>query len=314
MSIGRRTAGITLILVTIILWTSSNFLASVSYYVILDATHRRLKSGSQTLFADDTYSKPYFVTYINTVSFSVFLLFRWGHGKVKACIDPQSWSREGVSSSQRASTLDVAWVRDPGSQDGPSSRVIIDDHCRIGSGDVSECHGIARSSLDFCLLWFSANLFVALALKYSTVASCTILTSTSGLWTLLLGAFWSVETFSRKKLVAICLSISGIAFVSCADLFHDPSGTFPHKSFLEILLGDIMSLASALLYAVYTLLLKTRAGHAGGPEMLVFLGFVGVFAAILLWPGLVLVDGIGLEPLQMPRTRRVRMIVLVSAV
>ena len=51
----RHTLGITLLLVTVVLWTASNFLAS-------------------TIFADNTYSKPYFVTYVNSAFFIIPLI------------------------------------------------------------------------------------------------------------------------------------------------------------------------------------------------------------------------------------------------
>ncbi|KAL8658151.1 MAG: hypothetical protein Q9226_001234 [Calogaya cf. arnoldii] len=53
--VGRHTLGIILLLTTVFLWTASSFLAS-------------------TIFADNTYSKPYFVTYINSSFFTALLL------------------------------------------------------------------------------------------------------------------------------------------------------------------------------------------------------------------------------------------------
>ncbi|KAG9876497.1 hypothetical protein KCU94_g22451, partial [Aureobasidium melanogenum] len=51
----RRVVGLLLLFTTVILWTASNFMAS-------------------TLFADNTYSKPYLVTYVNTACFIIPLL------------------------------------------------------------------------------------------------------------------------------------------------------------------------------------------------------------------------------------------------
>ena len=50
----------------------------------------------------------------------------------------------------------------------------------------------ARLSMEFCMLWFLANYFVAACLSYTTVASSTILTSTSSVFTLLFGYFFGV--------------------------------------------------------------------------------------------------------------------------
>jgi solute carrier family 35, member F5 len=48
----RHTLGIVFLLVTVVLWTASSFLAS-------------------TIFADNSYSKPYFVTYVNAAFFTI---------------------------------------------------------------------------------------------------------------------------------------------------------------------------------------------------------------------------------------------------
>lgn len=85
--VARRTLGITLLLVTVFLWTASNFLASY-------------------IFSDHTYDKPFFVVYINTSVFALSLvpmlvrfvaregtagvrremraLLVWNHGSIKA--------------------------------------------------------------------------------------------------------------------------------------------------------------------------------------------------------------------------------------
>ncbi|KLU88430.1 hypothetical protein MAPG_07416 [Magnaporthiopsis poae ATCC 64411] len=51
----RRTLGIILLTITVFLWTVSNFLASY-------------------IFSDNTYSKPFFVVYINTSFFALSLI------------------------------------------------------------------------------------------------------------------------------------------------------------------------------------------------------------------------------------------------
>lgn len=72
LGVGRRTLGITLLLMTVILWTASQFLASVISMLTILCT-LQLTRSLQTIFADNTYSKPYFVTYVNTSFFSISL-------------------------------------------------------------------------------------------------------------------------------------------------------------------------------------------------------------------------------------------------
>ena len=45
--------------------------------------------------------------------------------------------------------------------------------------------------------------------------------------------------------------------------------------------------------------------------MLTFFGFVGLFNMLLLWPGIIILHFTGVEPFQLPPTRRVLAILLV---
>ncbi|KAI4163469.1 MAG: hypothetical protein LQ342_002976 [Letrouitia transgressa] len=55
IGLARHTLGVVLLLITVFLWTTSSFLAS-------------------TIFADNTYSKPFLVTYSNSLFFAILLL------------------------------------------------------------------------------------------------------------------------------------------------------------------------------------------------------------------------------------------------
>lgn len=72
----RRTLGIILLLVTVVLWTTSSFLASVRVMAIGSRCDSIADCFGyvQTIFADNTYSKPFLVTYINTSFFAISLI------------------------------------------------------------------------------------------------------------------------------------------------------------------------------------------------------------------------------------------------
>ena len=84
--------------------------------------------------------------------------------------------------------------------------------------EVLSVRETAKLSLEFCLLWFGANYLVAGCLEYTSVASSTILTSTSSIWTLIFGALMRVENFSYKKLIGVLASLAGIILISTVDL------------------------------------------------------------------------------------------------
>ena len=174
---------------------------------------------------------------------------------------------------------------------------------------------------------------MAACLQYTTVASSTILTSTSsklalrfcrscgkahvaiGVWTLIFGALLSVEKFTVKKLIGVLASLAGIILISSIDISgnHDKNrGSFPHKSHREIAVGDVLAFTSAVMYGIYTTLMKKRIGDESRVDMPLFFGFVGLFNLITLLPGFFILHFTGIETFELPPTRRILAIVLVS--
>ena len=206
---------------------------------------------------------------------------------------------------------------------------------RGNTGDDGKPLGIiptARLSFTFCLLWFGANYFATSCLQYTTVASVTILSSTSSFWTLLIGALTRTERFTWRKLFGVLMSFAGILLISKVDLSTRANGnapgsspnrittrredTFPDKPTAEIALGDALALFSAILYGLYTVTLKkaTLTALPRSINMPLFFGFVGVFNFIFLSPLFPILHFTGLEPFSLPPTRRVWTILLVNSV
>ncbi|KAF2658941.1 hypothetical protein K491DRAFT_237795 [Lophiostoma macrostomum CBS 122681] len=314
----RHAVGIALLLATVFLWTTSNFLAS-------------------TIFADDSYSKPYFVTYVNTSFFLIplipmFLKHAWDDrhtlsqsptlsssirdllprrvGRYKLLRDHES-ATSSPSSKSRTSTLsdaDELLLGDPLSDTLPSI-------------STSQTEGLTladtvKLSLEFCILWFLANYFAAACLEYTTVASSTILASTSSIFTLLFGSILRVERFTLRKMLGVCASLLGVILISSVDVSGDTDshrGDFPHKTPGELALGDGMAFLSAVLYGFYAVFMKKRIGDESQVNMPLFFGLVGLFNVILLWPGLIILHVTHIEPFALPPTRKILTIVMVNS-
>jgi solute carrier family 35 protein F5 len=289
------------------LWTASNFLAS-------------------TIFADDTYSKPFFVTYVNSSFFILPLIpivirklyenpseiatlkeliprDTAGYSKVQATDDG-----EGESASMLRSG-------------SPSESMLLDDD-PVGAHVLSEEMGserlglvdTAKLSLEFAFLWFAANYFMAACLEYTTVASSTILTSTSSIWTLLVGSIWGVERFTIKKLCGVLASLAGIILISTVDLSGQSDknrGSFPHKTTGELAIGNAMAFFSAVLYGIYAVVMKKRIGDESRVNMPLFFGMVGLFDVMLLWPFFIILHLVGIETWELPPGGKVLTIILV---
>lgn len=134
-----------------------------------------------------------------------------------------------------------------------------------------------------CPIRFAANVTINAALAHTSVSSVTILSSLSGLFTLIIGAIFRIERFNLIRCLAVIASIAGIVLVSKADNEIAPttsniaeaareaagfllakrdgsSGVPNHKVPQHPIWGDILAIASAACYAVYTLLLKAKTG------------------------------------------------------
>lgn len=157
-------------------------------------------------------------------------------------------------------------------------------------------------SLEFCMLWFSANYFASACLEYTSVASVTILTSTSSVWTLVFCALLRVDPFSVRKLIGVLASLVGVVLISTVDLTgksDENRGSFPHKTTGQIAVGDSMALLSAVIYGMYITVMKRRVGNEEKVDMRLFFGLVGVFNLALLWPLFFILHWTNIEPVSL---------------
>lgn len=160
-------------------------------------------------------------------------------------------------------------------------------------GKFSACQ-VAKISFFFCFVWFLANYSYQEALSETQVAIVNIVSSTSGLFTLILASVFpsnSGDRFTLSKFLAVVLSIAGVVLVSL-------SGS--EKSVGRDTLGSLWSLAGAMLYAVYIVMLKRNVDREDKLDIPMFFGFVGLFNLLLLWPGFFLLHYTGFEVFEFP--------------
>jgi len=124
-----------------------------------------------------------------------------------------------------------------------------------------------------------------------------------------------VERFTFKKLLGVLASFAGIILTSSVDISgsNDANrGTFPYKSPAQIAAGDALALFSAVIYGMYATTMKKKIGDESKVNMPLFFGFVGLFGMIVLLPGIPLLHFTGVEKFDLPPSRRVIAIILVS--
>jgi solute carrier family 35 protein F5 len=323
----------------------------------------------QNILADDSYSHPFFITYVNTSFFIVFLIVVisrrvfgiWSSGNLSRV---KSW-RSFLIYIDLHGTTKEAFHRgilepeneDDEEEDGPDDTASIqqrqgllrgyrEDEIEEGisvisvTSSPSEKLGLkatARLAAQFCLLWFAANYFALACLQYTTVGSTTILTSTSGVWTLIFGAFIGVEKFTVRKCLGVLASLTGVILISRLDMSSSSNddeiispptlavrgadgndggggGSFPNKTPAEIALGDAMAAFSAIIYGIYTIVMKKQVGDESRVNMQLFFGLVGFFNVFFLWPGFIILHLMGIERFSLPSEDRIWVIILVCLI
>lgn len=301
----RRTLGIGLLLLTVFLWTTSNFLAS-------------------SIFSDRTYNKPFFVVYINTSIFAISMI----PVSIKYVI------RNGGFEHVRSQALQV-WkgsagrtgqfkAREENEDPTMGERLLVDDDESLEAYGISKPSEqlsfleTARFSLEFAMIWFLGNYFASACLEYTSVGSVTILTSTSSVWTLVFCGLMKIESFSTRKLIGVLASLSGVILISLVDLSGDGNdedrGNFPHKTQAQIAAGDAMAFFSAIVYGIYVVVMKVRIGNEDRVNMPLFFGLVGTFNILLLWPLFPILHYTGIEPFELPPTGQVWAIILFNSI
>ncbi|ANZ76581.1 BA75_03351T0 [Komagataella pastoris] len=226
------------------------------------------------LFLNHSYSKPFLLTYFNTGLFTIYLT-------------PTLVNKLRQNSTQQRFQTSVI------------NRV---EERRLSVKETTVL------SLQFCLLWYLSNLVTNASLKYTTVANQTILSSTSGFFTLLIGWLFRIENPSLIKMVGLGLSFVGIVMVTCRAQITNEART---SSFLSMF-GNLLALAGALCYGLYTILLKRKAKNESRINTSQFFGFVGAFTLLLLWPLIIILNYLDIEPFELPKTKDVWCIIITN--
>ncbi|KAM3270255.1 putative vacuolar membrane protein isoform X3 [Capsicum chacoense] len=147
-------------------------------------------------------------------------------------------------------------------------------------------------------LWFITEYLSNAALEHTSVASTTVLSSTSGLFTLFVGVIFGEDSLNMAKVVAVFVSISGVVMTTlgkswATDESHLNSSLSDERS----LLGDLFGLLSAMSYGLFTVLLKKFAGEEGkGVDMQKLFGYIGLCTLLTMWWLVWPLTALGIEP------------------
>ncbi|CAD1812183.1 UAA transporter family protein [Candida parapsilosis] len=303
----------------VILWVSSSFLVNA-------------------IVEDDSYRKPFFITWINTSCFSFYIIpyLKFKKMTLRQFINKftneykyhQIPSKDGdglirsYGSDEDLNTVVATQVEpEPGRSGSLTCVESIGDEVVDNSLDIN-IYDTFKLAIQFIILWYSANLVTNASLSYTSVASQTILSSTSSFFTLIIGYLVSVESINQNKIMGILLSFSGVLIVTKADTSENNPNKDLHpgpSSAMWILWGNLLALSGALIYGIYTILLKFKTSIPNSHKERnlnthLFFGFVGLICFLGLWPILIILHFTKVETWSLPSSREVWTCLVLNAV
>eukprot|EP01134_Creolimax_fragrantissima_P006987 CFRG6987T1 len=314
---GRYAFGLLLLLCVVVIWVGSSELMKYIY------------SSS----AASRFSKPFYLTFYNTAMFSVYLpgfLFKesWRQ-QIPTWDEFRQYINANICRCFRVTSsvnlqFDGESLMDDNEMDGSDDNIgnsADDDSLNaIPSDSIPQTDNeppmtmmeVVHTASSFCLLWFAANYTFNLAITLTSVAAVTIISSTSGFFTMMLEQVFFSDGhegsgFSIFKAIMIFLSVVGVGFVSLSDTHKNDDGPST-----RLLTGDLTALLSAALYGCYLVFLECRAplvhhlyaqkkiGNEERVNMMMFFGFVGLFNVLFLWPMFIILHVTGVETFEIP--------------
>ncbi|KAK4480169.1 hypothetical protein RD792_013231 [Penstemon davidsonii] len=147
-------------------------------------------------------------------------------------------------------------------------------------------------------LWFITEYLSNAALARTSVASTTVLSSTSGMFTLFVGAFLGQDSLNAAKLVAVFVSMAGVVMTTLGKTWAaDEAQLNNSSSDKRSLVGDLFGLLSAMTYGLFTVLLKKFSGEEGERvDVQKLFGYIGLFTLVALWWLVWPLMALGIEP------------------
>ncbi|KAI5952608.1 hypothetical protein KGF54_003475 [Candida jiufengensis] len=291
----------------VILWVTSSFLVN-------------------EMVEDNSYRKPFFITWINTSCFTFYIIPYLRLKKLNISSFITNFKND-YEYSKLPQKDEEGLIRHYGSDDNLSSTMTsIEENNTIITNDESQNNSLDiniyetfQLSIQFIILWFSANLVTNASLSYTSVASQTILSSTSSFFTLIIGYLVSVEKINQNKIMGILLSFSGVLIVTKADTSDsNPNNGGKHFSPLLILWGNLLALSGALIYGIYTILLKFKISIPNSKKEKnlnthLFFGFVGLICLVGFWPILLILHFTNVEKFELPSQRLMTIFLILNA-
>lgn len=297
-------------------WRYRAGLGMIGAFVLIWVTSAEV---TQKIFTE--YRQPFALTYLWISLMVVFLPISMFRDFVCKYLD-RKWIKDTYGNNSLSNSLagiDIS-LKGSGSQDdleGALNSYLMAD-MSLGEQEVGqplllknqedefykleEKHELSLREIILCSLylapiWFITEYLSNSALAYTSVASTTVLTSTSGLFTLFFGALIGQDSVNAAKITAVLISMAGVAMTTVGKTWAPDEMLSLTETRRHSITGDIFGLLSAASYGLFTVLLKRSAGSEGDKvDVQKFFGYIGLFTLFGLWWLAWPLNALGIEP------------------
>lgn len=171
-------------------------------------------------------------------------------------------------------------------------------------------------SFQISVIYLLYNMAALSCLKYTSASNQTVLSSTTSIFTLIIGSYLKIDSFSVRKVICTCVSFIGVLLVNFSQSKSTHTDETNHLVPKNPRLGNFLAICGALMYAFYLIIMKVKCGTGDKTtnERRLF-GFVGIFTMIIGIPVLYLADVYGIEEFQFPPPKTsILVLILVNGV
>ncbi|KAL8216338.1 hypothetical protein R6Q57_023175 [Mikania cordata] len=268
---------------------------------------------TQGIFTD--YKQPFAVTYLGASLMVIYLpiafikdwiykLIKKGKNQSSVGLDSHlkyiggstmfEMEVEVSSISRKGSDQDISYQE----EGNPLVPKIKSDNLSLKHETKVTTREVATYGFYIAPIWFVTEYLSNAALAHTSVASTTVLSSTSGLFTLFIGAFLGQDSLNATKLIAVFVSMAGVAMTTLGKTWAaDSISTTSSSNGDRSLIGDLFGLCSAMSYGLFTVLLKKFSGEEGERvDVQKLFGYIGLFTLVALWWLVWPLTALGIEP------------------
>ncbi|CUM62949.1 uncharacterized protein PRCAT00000509001 [Priceomyces carsonii] len=162
---------------------------------------------------------------------------------------------------------------------------------------------VYRLAATIACIYLVYNMFVLTSLEFTSASNQTVVGSLTCFFTLFIGAFMKVDTFTAKKLICSVVSICGVLLISTGESHknHDDGNKYVPKN---PALGNCLALVGALMYAFYLVIMKIKCGTGNTTtnERKLF-GYAGIATMLIGIPVLFIAHILDIETFELPSSK-----------